>query len=58
MDRDGGGGIFGALTAILAVIGALTLLGFLAIAASVLAWEWELRKSEKETREPLEEPAG
>lgn len=58
MNRDGDGDIFGALEAILAVIGALTVLGFLAIAASVLAWEWELRKSEKETREPLEEPTG
>jgi hypothetical protein len=43
---------------VLAVIGALTVLGFLAIVASVLAWEWELRKSERETRsEPAEETA-
>lgn len=54
---DVDGGVFSALEAILAVIGALTVLGFLAIAASVLAWEWELRQSEKDTREPLEEPA-
>ncbi len=56
MDRDGDGGIFSALEAILAVIGALTVLALVAIATSVLAWEWELRKSERETREPLEEP--
>ncbi len=59
MDRDDETGVFGAIEAVLAVIGALTLLGFLAIVASVLAWEWELRKSERETRsEPAaEEPA-
>ena len=58
MDRNDEGGVFGAVEAILAVIGALTLVGFLAIVASVLAWEWELRKSEHETRgESAEEPA-
>ncbi|HYY54974.1 MAG TPA: hypothetical protein VFA01_06295 [Candidatus Dormibacteraeota bacterium] len=52
-------GLFGAIEAVLAVVGALTVLGLLAIVASVLAWEWELRKSERETRqaEPAEEPA-
>lgn len=58
MDRDNDDGIGAAIEAVLAVIGALTVLGFLAIVASVLAWEWELRKSERETRaEPAEEPA-
>lgn len=58
MDRDSEGGLFAAIEAVLAVIGALTVLGLLAIVASVLAWEWELRKSEQETRtEPAEEPA-
>ncbi|MDQ2952787.1 MAG: hypothetical protein M3R54_11055 [Chloroflexota bacterium] len=44
---DSGGGIFGAVEALLAVIGALTLMGVIAVAASVLAWEMELRKSEQ-----------
>lgn len=59
MDSDNDGGLFGAIEAILAVVGALTVVGLLAIVASVLAWEWELRKSERETRqaEPSEEPA-
>jgi hypothetical protein len=59
MSDDNGGGLFGAIEAVLAVVGALTILGLLAIVASVLAWEWELRKSERETRqaEPAEEPA-
>jgi hypothetical protein len=58
MDDDSGG-VFGAIEAVLAVIGALTVLGLLAIVASVLAWEWELRKSERDTRETdaAEEPA-
>jgi len=46
-DRDGGG-VFGVAEAILAVIGAMTLMGILAVAASVLAWEMELRKSEQD----------
>lgn len=46
-DRDAGGGVFGAIEALLAIIGALTLMGVLAVAASVLAWEMELRKSEQ-----------
>ena len=59
MDQDNSGGLFGAIEAVLAVVGALTVLGLLAIVASVLAWEWELRKSERETRqaETAEEPA-
>ncbi len=58
MERDNDDGFFAAIEAVLAVIGALTLVGLLAIVASVLAWEWELRKSERETRsEPAEEPA-
>jgi hypothetical protein len=58
MSNDRDDGVGAALEAILAVIGALTVLGLLAIVASVLAWEWELRKSERETRaEPAEEPA-
>ncbi len=58
MDGENDGGLFAAIQAVLAVIGALTLLGLLAIVASVLAWEWELRKSERETRtDTAEEPA-
>ena len=46
-DRDSGG-VFGVAEAILAVIGAMTVMGVLAVAASVLAWEMELRKSEQD----------
>ena len=46
-DRDSGGGFFGAIEALLAVIGALTVMGVIAVAASVFAWEMELRKSEQ-----------
>jgi hypothetical protein len=48
-DRDSGSGFFGVIEALLAVIGALTVMGVLAVAASVLAWEMELRRSEQET---------
>ena len=48
-DRDSGSGIFGAIEALLAIVGALTVMGVLAVAASVLAWEMELRRSEQET---------
>ncbi len=48
-DRDSGGGFFGFVEAMLAIIGALTVMGILAVAVSVLAWEMELRKSELET---------
>ena len=44
---DSGGGVFGAIEALLAIIGALTVMGVIAVAASVLAWEMELRKSEQ-----------
>jgi len=53
-DRDSGG-VFGVVEAILAVIGAMTLMGVLAVVASVLAWEMELRKSEQDGSLP--EPA-
>jgi hypothetical protein len=46
--EDQGGGVFGAIEALLAVVGALTLMGVIAVAASVLAWEMELRKSEQD----------
>ena len=51
-DRDNGGGFFGAIEAVLAIIGALTVMGVLAVGASVLAWEMELRKSEQESALP------
>ena len=51
-DRDSGGGVFGAIEAVLAIIGAVTVMGVLAVAASVLAWEMELRKSEQESALP------
>ena len=51
-DRDNDGGFFGVIEAILAIIGALTVMGVLAVAASVLAWEMELRKSEQESALP------
>lgn len=46
MRDDDGGGFFSVIEALLAVIGAITVVGILAVAASVLAWEMELRKSE------------
>jgi len=55
-DRDNGSGLFGAIEAVLAIIGAVTVMGVLAVAASVLAWEMELRKSEQESALP-ESPA-
>lgn len=48
MGNDEGGGFFGMIEALLAVIGAITVVGVLAVAASVLAWEMELRKSEQD----------
>jgi hypothetical protein len=48
-DRDQGPGFFGVVEALLAIVGALTVMGVLAVAASVLAWEMELRRSEQET---------
>jgi hypothetical protein len=47
-DRDSGGGVVGVVEALLAIIGALTVMGVVAVAASVLAWEMELRKSEQD----------
>jgi hypothetical protein len=46
-DRDSGS-VFGVIEALLAIIGALTVMGVVAVAASVLAWEMELRKSEQD----------
>jgi hypothetical protein len=46
-DRDSGS-VFGVIEALLAIIGALTVMGVIAVAASVLAWEMELRKSEQD----------
>jgi predicted lipid-binding transport protein (Tim44 family) len=46
-DKDSGGGFFGAVEALLAIIGALTVMAVIAVAASVFAWEMELRKSEQ-----------
>ena len=46
-DRDSGG-VFDVIEALLAIIGALTVMGIIAVAASVLAWEMELRKSEQD----------
>ena len=58
-DRDSGGGIFGAIEALLAIIGALTVMGIIAVAASVFAWEMELRKSEQngQLSEPTTPPS-
>jgi hypothetical protein len=50
-DRNNGG-FFSGIEAILAIVGALTVMGVLAVAASVLAWEMELRKSEEESALP------
>ena len=52
MRDDNGSGVFGAVEALLAVIGAITVMGILAVAASVLAWEMELRKSEQDSPRP------
>ena len=55
-DRDDGRGFFGFIEAMLAIIGALTIMGILAVAASVLAWEMELRKSETQPDGAAEAP--
>jgi hypothetical protein len=60
VSRDsGGGGVFGAIEALLAIVGAVTLMGVIAVAASVLAWEMELRKSEQDGQlaEPTTPPS-
>ncbi len=54
-ERDSGSGVFGVIEALLAIIGALTVMGIVAVAASVLAWEMELRKSEQDGT-PAEAP--
>lgn len=56
-DRDSGGGFFGFVEALLAIIGALTVMGILAVATSVLAWEMELRRSEQQETAASEPPA-
>ena len=48
MRDDDGAGFFGVIETLLAVIGAITVVGVVAVAASVLAWEMELRKSEQD----------
>lgn len=53
-DRDEGGGFFGFIEGLLAIIGALTVMGIVAVAVSVLAWEMELRKIEQQ--EAVSEP--
>lgn len=53
-DRDEGGGFFGFIEGLLAIIGALTVMGIVAVAVSVLAWEMELRKTEQQ--EAVSEP--
>jgi hypothetical protein len=55
-DRDSGSGM-GLVGGILAFIGALTVMGILAVAASVLAWEMELRRSEQQEAAVPEPPA-
>ena len=52
MHDDDDRGLFSVIEALLAVIGAITVVGILAVAASVLAWEMELRKSEQDTSLP------
>ena len=57
--EDSGGGVFGAIEALLAIVGALTLMGIIAVAASVFAWEMELRKSENgQIAEPTSQQPG
>lgn len=56
-DRDGSGGFFGFIEGILAIIGALTVMGIAAVAISVFAWEMELRRSEEREAIPGEPPA-
>jgi hypothetical protein len=55
-DRDDGG-FFGFIEAILAIIGALTVMGIVAVAVSVLAWEMELRRTEQQEAAVPEPPA-
>src|SRR5207253_2001524 len=46
-DRDSGPGFFGVIEALLAIVGALTVMGVVAVAASVPAWHMELRRGEQ-----------
>jgi hypothetical protein len=55
-DRDSGGGFFGFIEGILAIIGAVTVMGLVAVAASVFAWEMELRRSEQQEASVPEPP--
>ena len=55
-DRDSGGGFFGFIEGSLAIIGALTVMGLVAVAASVFAWEMELRRSEQQEASVPEPP--
>ena len=59
-DRDTGGGFFDAIEALLAIVGALTVMAVIAVAASVFAWEMELRKSEQngQLAEPTSQQPG
>lgn len=56
-DRDNGGGALGLIEGVLAFIGALTVMGIIAVGVSVLAWEMELRKSEQQEASVPEPPA-
>ena len=58
--EDSGSGVFGVIEALLAIVGALTLMGIIAVAASVLAWEMELKKSEQngQLAEPTSQQPG
>ena len=56
-DRDSGGGFFGFIEAILAIIGALTVMGIAAVAISVFAWEMELRRTEQQEAAAGEPPS-
>jgi len=55
-DRDSGGGFFGFIEAMLAIVGALTVMGIMAVAVSVFAWEMELRRSEQQEAAVPEPP--
>ena len=55
-DRDSGGGFFGFVEALLAIVGALTVMGIVAVAVSVFAWEMELRRTEQREAAVAEPP--
>ncbi|OGN85663.1 MAG: hypothetical protein A3G84_06520 [Chloroflexi bacterium RIFCSPLOWO2_12_FULL_71_12] len=54
-DRDGGG-FFRSIEALLAIVGALTVMGIVAVAVSVFAWEMELRRTEQQEAAVAEPP--